>query len=421
VPKAVIAVEGLSKYYRLGQIGGTTLREDVDRWWSRIRGNPDPLMQADRLGQPQRRDGDVWALRNVTLSVEEGAVLGIVGSNGAGKSTLLKIMSRITSPTTGRVLLRGRVNSLLEVGTGFHPDLTGRENIYLNGTILGMTAAEVGRKLDDIIEFAEIERFIDTPIKRYSSGMKVRLAFAVAAHLEPDILIVDEVLAVGDAAFQRKCIGKIGEAASAGRTVLFVSHNLGMVRKLCSQGIWLHRGVVMETGDIDTVVDSYVNSNLPLGEEYSGVFPAVNEEHGVAIESMEVGIEESAEGARLTVIVRTSATRATRQIGIGLIVRTVRGVEVSMLAPTLTGFVLDHPAGTITCELIVEQLDRHLSGGDYILGLWLSKLRSEWLVRVDNAAKFSVRARDIYGTGTLFESDRFGVVPIPARFRVLDS
>ena len=205
----VIRVENLSKYYRLGEIGGGTLREDLNRWWAKVRGRPDPLLRIGETDYRNREDGQIWALRDINLEVQEGEILGIIGRNGAGKSTLLKILSRITAPTEGRVKIRGRIGSLLEVGTGFHPELTGRENIYLNGTILGMTRPEVTRKLDEIIDFAEIGQFIDTPVKRYSSGMTVRLAFAVAAHLEPEILIVDEVLAVGDAAFQKKCLGKM--------------------------------------------------------------------------------------------------------------------------------------------------------------------------------------------------------------------
>jgi len=209
MPSPVIQVENLSKYYRLGLIGGGTLNEDINRWIAKIRGKADPLMKIDEKDHDNRKDGQIWALRDVNLEVNEGEILGIIGRNGAGKSTLLKILSKITAPTEGRIKVRGRVGSLLEVGTGFHPELTGRENIYLNGTILGMSHSEVTNKLEEIVEFAEMSQFIDTPVKRYSSGMTVRLAFAVAAHLEPEILIIDEVLAVGDAAFQKKCLGKM--------------------------------------------------------------------------------------------------------------------------------------------------------------------------------------------------------------------
>ncbi|MBS0630852.1 MAG: ABC transporter ATP-binding protein [Verrucomicrobia bacterium] len=242
----MIEVSNLSKRYRLGSIGATSLREEFTRTWNRLRGVPYP----DKT--------EFWALRDVSFSVQPGAVVGIIGRNGAGKSTLLKILSRITEPTIGSARLRGRVASLLEVGTGFHPELTGRENIYLNGAILGMSRAEVRRKFDEIVAFAEVERFIDTPVKRYSSGMYVRLAFAVAAHLEPEILIIDEVLAVGDAAFQKKCLGRMHTVAEQhGRTVLFVSHNLGAVRSLCTNCLWLESGTLRQQGPTDAVVNDY--------------------------------------------------------------------------------------------------------------------------------------------------------------------
>src|SRR5437588_623492 len=219
----MIAVEHLTKIYRLGSIGGATFQEDFARWWAKRRRKADPSLKVGLERQARQRGDRFWALNDLNFDVKEGEVLGIIGRNGAGKSTLLKILSQVTAPTSGQVTLRGRVASLLEVGTGFHPDLTGRENIFLNGAILGMSRAEIRKKFDEIVAFAETEKFLDTPVKRYSSGMYVRLAFAVAAHLEPEILIVDEVLAVGDAEFQRKCLGKMEEASkNEGRTVLFV-------------------------------------------------------------------------------------------------------------------------------------------------------------------------------------------------------
>jgi lipopolysaccharide transport system ATP-binding protein len=232
--RPIIEVSNLSKVYRLGEIGANSLREEMTAFWTRLRGRKEDAAAAREF----------WALRDVSFSVQPGEVVGIIGRNGAGKSTLLKILSRITEPTSGRAVLRGRVASLLEVGTGFHPDLSGRDNIYLNGAILGMTKAEIRARFDEIVAFAEVEKFIDTPVKRYSSGMYVRLAFAVAAHLEPDILIVDEVLAVGDTLFQKKCLGRMDRVAREGRTVLFVSHNMGALRQLC------HRGVLLESGTL---------------------------------------------------------------------------------------------------------------------------------------------------------------------------
>ena len=258
----VISVESLAKSYRLGQISGRTVTEDLNRWWARVRSKPDPYMKIGQKDHGNRKGEYIWALKEVSLEVRDGEVLGIIGRNGAGKSTLLKILSRVTAPTQGHVKIKGRVASLLEVGTGFHPDLTGRENIYLNGAILGMRKNETDRKFDEIVDFAEVEEFIDTPVKRYSSGMYVRLAFAVAAHLDPEILIVDEVLAVGDADFQKKCLGKMGTVAGEGRTVLFVSHNIPAVTRLCPRTILLNEGMVLQDGPSHKVVSTYLLSGL---------------------------------------------------------------------------------------------------------------------------------------------------------------
>lgn len=271
----ILRVEHLSKRYRLGMIGRTALHEDLSRWAARMRGRPDPTLKVDQLQRrewlaKQRGGGDpaggedadhVWALRDVSFSLRRGEVLGVIGRNGSGKSTLLKILSRVTAPTAGAAKFNGRIASLLEVGTGFHPELSGRENVFLNGAILGMKIREVRRRFDEIVSFAEVDKFIDTPVKRYSSGMYVRLAFAVAAHLEPEILVVDEVLAVGDFAFQAKCLGKMSEVASQGRTVLFVSHNLASIQSLCSSAIWLDKGrIAMEKNEAALVVAAYEKS-----------------------------------------------------------------------------------------------------------------------------------------------------------------
>ena len=256
----LIKVEGLSKQYRLGAVGTGTMRDDLIKWWSAIRGKENPLL---KLGESNDRtqignSNYVWSLKDINFEVNQGDVLGIIGRNGAGKSTLLKVLSRITAPTTGSIKIKGRVASLLEVGTGFHPELTGRENIYLNGAILGMRKAEITRKMDEIIAFSSVERYVDTPVKRYSSGMYVRLAFAVAAHLDPEILILDEVLAVGDTEFQNKCLGKIKDISSQGRTVLFVSHNMGSIQNLCNRGLLLNNGEVVFDGKATDAVSEYV-------------------------------------------------------------------------------------------------------------------------------------------------------------------
>ncbi|HEY4193966.1 MAG TPA: ABC transporter ATP-binding protein, partial [Mucilaginibacter sp.] len=244
----VIKIENLSKAYELGDFGTGTISRDLERFWARVWGKEDPFLKIGEVNDRavKGESNIVWSLKDLNFEVEQGDAIGIIGRNGAGKSTLLKILSRVTSPTTGSVKIRGRIASLLEVGTGFHPELTGRENIYLNGAILGMRKVEIKRKFDEIVDFSGIERYIDTPVKRYSSGMYVRLAFAVAAHLESEILIVDEVLAVGDAEFQKKCLGKIGAVSKGeGRTVLFVSHNMAAVKSLCNRGIVLSNGSLM--------------------------------------------------------------------------------------------------------------------------------------------------------------------------------
>ncbi len=260
----VIKAENISKAYELGEISTGTISRDLERWWARMRGKEDPFLKIGEVNDRTRKTDSqiVWSLKDINFEINQGAAVGIIGRNGAGKSTLLKLLSRVTSPTTGIIRGKGRIASLLEVGTGFHPELTGRENIYINGTILGMRKAEIRRRFDEIVDFAGVERYIDTPVKRYSSGMYVRLAFAVAAHLEAEILIVDEVLAVGDAEFQKKCMGKMGEVTKEkGRTVLFVSHNLESVKTLCNTAILLENGRMRECADIQTVVDIYLQTN----------------------------------------------------------------------------------------------------------------------------------------------------------------
>lgn len=257
----VIKVENLSKQYRLGTVDAYTFKEDVQRWWAQMRGKEDPFLKLgienDRT--LQTNDKFVWSLKDIDFDVQQGDVYGVIGRNGAGKSTLLKILSKVTAPTKGSVKIKGRIASLLEVGTGFHPELTGKENIYLNGAILGMRKHEISRKLDEIIAFAGVEKYVDTPVKRYSSGMYVRLAFAVAAHLESEILIVDEVLAVGDSEFQQKCLGKMGDISkSDGRTIIFVSHNMSAVSSLCNKGIYLKNGNVFYTGTAENAVRKYL-------------------------------------------------------------------------------------------------------------------------------------------------------------------
>ena len=260
--KPVIQVKNLSKAYQIGQIGTGTISHDLERFWvTKILGKEDPFLKIGETNDRSTKGTSniVWSLKDINFEINQGDAVGIIGKNGAGKSTLLKLLSRVTSPTSGEIKVKGRIASLLEVGTGFHPELSGRENIYLNGAILGMRKKEITRKLDEIIDFSGVERYIDTPVKRYSSGMYVRLAFAVAAHLESEILIVDEVLAVGDAEFQKKCLGKMGDISKGeGRTVLFVSHNMAAVKNLCTKGILLENGKVSFQGQVDKSISEYL-------------------------------------------------------------------------------------------------------------------------------------------------------------------
>lgn len=283
----VISVENLSKSYQLGVIGTGRFRGDVQNWWAKVRGLPDPHLKIGEKNHRNRDGETLWALKDINLQVQRGEVLGIIGRNGAGKSTLLKILSRVTGPTTGEVKVKGRIASLLEVGTGFHPELTGRENIFLNGTIMGMSRIEINRKFDEMVDFSGVEKFIDTPVKRYSSGMYVRLAFAVSAYLEPDILIVDEVLAVGDAEFQKKCLGKMDDVAHKdGRTILFVSHNMGMINSLCNRAALLDAGVITWDGTVSETISRYYNSgkNSPFALDYSHLSSPPGDEYATLLE-----------------------------------------------------------------------------------------------------------------------------------------
>lgn len=285
--KLVIKVENLSKQYRLGEIGTGSIAHDLNRWWYLVRGKEDPYLKVGENNDRTTKGGSdyVWALRNIDFEVKQGEVLGVIGRNGAGKSTLLKILSKTTTPTVGNVKIKGRIASLLEVGTGFHPELSGRENIFLNGAIMGMSKKEIKSKFDEIVDFAGVTRYVDTPVKRYSSGMYVRLAFAVAAHLEPEILIVDEVLAVGDAEFQKKCLGKMKDVSeNDGRAVLFVSHNMGVISNLCHRAILLHNGKVADSGEVNEVVNYYIRTQSNNSQIYS----AGNKENKSAIYFSEI-------------------------------------------------------------------------------------------------------------------------------------
>jgi len=357
----IIDVRGVSKRYRLGAIGATSLREEFQRAVQRFR------------GASARDEKDFWALRDVSFTVERGEVVGIIGRNGAGKSTLLKILSRITEPTTGMAQLRGRVASLLEVGTGFHPELTGRENIYLNGAILGMTRAEITGKLDEIVAFAEVEQFLDTPVKRYSSGMYVRLAFAVAAHLEPEILVVDEVLAVGDAAFQKKCLGKLRDVTSHGRTVLFVSHDMSAISALTQRCILLDKGQVSYAGPTSETVNRY----FQIAAQQPAVYRAAADKTGPHIDQVEVRTSEragiQAAGSRMDVVVTIKHAEpiAGACLSFQIINQTLQPATHVWIFDSNTAFAREPGATTLTCTFPKVRLNV----GRYHLRLYLSEPR----------------------------------------------
>jgi len=293
VKDIVIEVNNLSKAYQLGKIGTGTISRDLERWWvTKVRGKEDPFLKIGETNDRSTKGTSdvVWSLKDINFEINRGDTVGIIGKNGAGKSTLFKLLSRVTGPTTGNIKIKGRVASLLEVGTGFHPELSGKENIYLNGAILGMRKKEIDRKFDEIVDFSGVERYIDTPVKRYSSGMYVRLAFAVAAHLESEIMIVDEVLAVGDIEFQKKCLGKMGEISQGeGRTILFVSHNLNAIRRLCEKGILLENGMIKTMGSVEQALDVYTSNNEELSSNVIGNEMFINKKFSsVTLEKIEI-------------------------------------------------------------------------------------------------------------------------------------
>lgn len=288
-----IEFQDVGKQYRLGLVGTGTLSHDLNRWYQTcILGKEDPYLKIGEVNDRSTKGNSdyVWALKDISFKIEQGAVVGIIGKNGAGKSTLLKLLSHITAPTTGHITYRGRIASLLEVGTGFHPEMTARENIYMNGSIMGMTRREITRKLDEIVDFAGIERYLDTPVKRFSSGMTVRLGFAVAAFLEPEILVVDEVLAVGDAEFQKKAVGKMKDISlGSGRTVLFVSHNMAAVKSLCQKGVLLENGMMKEMGDVETIVGHYLRGDNAIENHKQWKVPSVKFD---GFELLEIGVRK---------------------------------------------------------------------------------------------------------------------------------
>jgi lipopolysaccharide transport system ATP-binding protein len=391
----VVSVENVSKAYRLGAIGGSTLQEDFERWWARLRGKPDPLLKVGRVHDHSGSHEQFWALQDVSFQVQQGEALGIIGRNGAGKSTLLKILSQVTGPTRGQVKVKGRIASLLEVGTGFHSELTGRENIFLNGAILGMTKAEIRRKLDEIIAFSGVEEFIDTPVKRYSSGMNVRLAFAVAAHLEPEILVVDEVLAVGDAEFQKKCLGKMSDVARGGRTILFVSHDLGAVSRLCQRGILLNKGRVEAADEIAKIIARYTAedagvvagfADLSKRGDRTGTGDAQFRSIELLRDSERTGVFEF--GFDFSVRLEVSVRHDIGSALIAVTIFTASGVAVHEMHNADARYMWRASPGFHTLTVTVPQL--RLYPGDYVVDLWMGDSRSSRVDYLRDCARFQV-------------------------------
>jgi lipopolysaccharide transport system ATP-binding protein len=386
--KVVLKVENVSKQYRLGQLGTGTISHDLNRWWHTVRGKEDPYLKLGDTNDRSQLGGSdyVWSLRDINFEVQQGEVLGIIGKNGAGKSTLLKILSQVTTPTTGSVKARGRIAALLEVGTGFHPDLSGRENIFLNGAILGMTKHEITSKLDEIVDFSGVAKYLDTPVKRYSSGMMVRLGFAVAAHLEPEILIVDEVLAVGDAEFQKKCLGKMKEVSGQGRTVLFVSHNMAAVQQLCNKGLMLSNGTIADYGNTNDVLANYLkNSNK--AEATVHTFSTTNEiAYGTKLELTDLNnnlLYEIPIGKPWRVVIYFTVVAPTQNLIIGL------GLINAFEVPIRTSWNTPQNLSPGKYKAVFTENKVHLASGEYklLIGISIGKMSIQY---IDENIYFSV-------------------------------
>ncbi len=417
----VIQVDDLWKEYRLGSINHGTLKADLASWWARKLGREDPnvkLKQVGRDGEGNEAPDRFWALRDVSFEVRQGEVLGIIGGNGAGKSTLLKILSRVTTPTRGTVKAKGRVASLLEVGTGFHPELTGRENVFLNGAILGMRREEIARKFDEIVDFAGVGKFVDTPVKRYSSGMYVRLAFAVAAHLEPDILVVDEVLAVGDAEFQRRCLGKMDEVSKGGRTILFVSHNLAAVQRLCSRSLWMRNGRAVDVGPSVDLIPRYLQQQsvgLARGQIAPGLLFVQSTEDQASeiwVNRVEMlsqsGVTKSEIHTWDPVLFRVGFSSLRRFVSMSVVIQvsTVDGVVILMTSTTpdrTRSFALEPGSFTIDCDFS----EFPLSSGEYVLGVGLAIPGVEYVWRKEDLCRIEVISKDVYKSGLAPSANRY--------------
>jgi lipopolysaccharide transport system ATP-binding protein len=418
-----IIISNVSKIYRLGEIGTGTISRDLERWYKmRIKGQEDPFLKVGELNDRSSKGvSDIaYALKDINFECTQGEALGIIGKNGAGKSTLLKVLSRVTSPTTGRIKIKGRIASLLEIGTGFHPELTGRENIYLNGAILGMRKKEITRKLDEIIAFSGVERYVDTPVRRYSSGMYVRLAFAVAAHLESEIMIVDEVLAVGDAEFQKKCLGKMGEMRTGeGRTVLFVSHNMAAVQQLCQKGIILSNGHLTYSGTASEAVNQYIN---------------MTDKVSISLEDGFKNLEESREKihkAKIFTKIRildknnhlceTFPMLSSMKIEVQLTnTENFPGVDYTIELVTSSGQYITSYASwmllknkiTAPKNILLEIPKINFAPGNYHINLCMTHHNAGiWIDEIQNAISFYVESVDVFNTGKTFDAEYGLILP----------
>ena len=414
----MIKIEDVSKMYRLGLVSSATLQDDFKRAWYKFRGKEDPFL---KIGEENKRDSSggeyVWALKDINFEVEKGEVLGIIGKNGAGKSTLLKLLSKVTKPTTGCIKTKGRIASLLEVGTGFHPELTGRENIFLNGAILGMKKSEIKSKFDEIVDFSGCERYIDTPVKRYSSGMYVRLAFAVAAHLEPEILVVDEVLAVGDAEFQKKAIGKMKDVSQGqGRTVLFVSHNMGSIKSLCSKTILMKNGTITKYGETDEVINTYLNdsssnSAVPLNERDDRKGSGKLIADGIKLyNSNNIQTSEFIPGERMKLIFKLNGNLENGKFLFNVIFTNNFGSAVAMFRSDEINPSLElNTEKTISIEIPELNLrPEHYNVSYYLANNSFSP--ENFYDSLENCISFEVLNYDYFKTGKMIKNGNFGLI-----------
>ena len=418
---SVIIAENLSKLYRIGVISTGLLTSDINRIWHRILKKENDYQKIGEVNDRSQKNNSnyIWALKDINFEVKKGELIGIIGRNGAGKSTMLKILSRVTSPTKGRVLLKGKVSSLLEVGTGFHQELTGRENIYLNGSILGMTKNEIKKKFDDIAEFSGIGNYIDTPVKRYSSGMYVRLAFAVAAHLDPDILILDEVLAVGDANFQKKCLGKIHEVSDEeGKTVLFVSHNMSAIKNLCRRGIILEHGKILFDGDVDTAVSKYLASNetdtgenLKTRTNRAGSNDLIFSDIKIKNQRSEV-VSQIISGEELTIELKYECRKKlSGNVIVSVTFKDNYENTTAIFVSDEMGIRFDNLQESGTFYLKIPKL--LLRGDNYFIGLFasLDNTRAESILdKVERAAELHVLPGDFWKSGKINRTGNFGIM-----------